>query len=107
MIVYNLTDVPTKVLEAQHLVGQSIVVGKELISPGESKEVEDTPHMRTTLEHFLTMGAVAIDTMPPPYVLAKSKVGKTSNVVQPAKPVEEQTSEPMAETPSSKKKSGK
>lgn len=84
MKVYNLTDVATKVLVAQHLVNQHIVVGKELVSPGGSAEVEDTPHLRANLEHLLAVGAVSLEKMPPPYAHAKSKPGLTSNVAQPA-----------------------
>jgi len=113
MKVYNLTDVPTKVLEAQHLVNQHIVVGKELVSPGGSAEVEDTPHQRGSLDHLVAVGALSIDKLPPPYALAKSKPGQTSNVTHPAEVrelVREPEPEPVALPPepsTGKKKSGK
>jgi hypothetical protein len=73
MKVFNLTDISTKALRTHRLERQTLVVGKAVIAPGASDDVEDTPHMRRKLEHFLSAGAVAIDVLPPEYVSAKGK----------------------------------
>lgn len=72
MRVFNLTDVPTKVLEQQRLVGQHIAVGRRMSVPGEYVDVEDPSGiLQSKLTHLLTVGAVSIDRVPPAYAKAK------------------------------------
>lgn len=71
MRVFNLTDIPTKVLEQRKLIDQGIAVAKRLVRPGEFVEVEDTAHTRACLQDLLQVGAVAIDIPPPAYVKAR------------------------------------
>lgn len=71
MKVYNLTDMPTSTLTQRGLLLQGIAIAGRLVDPGEYVDVEDTPTSRGNLEYLLQVGAVAIDQLPPPYVLAR------------------------------------
>lgn len=71
MKVFNLTDVPTKVLEQHGLVSKHIAVGTRMADPGEYVEVEDTPTRRADLAHLVTVGALSIDSVPPAYTKAR------------------------------------
>lgn len=72
MRVFNLTDIPTKVLEQQRLVEQHIAIGRRMSIPGEYVDVEDPAGiLRAKLTHLLTVGAVSIDQVPPAYAKAK------------------------------------
>lgn len=88
MKVFNLTDIPTKSLEQYGLVNQHIVVGRALLSPGESVAVADNAITRNGLQHYVSVGAVAVDSLPPSYVIQKDKASS-------AKKVEEVKSEPF------------
>lgn len=83
MKVFNLTDIPTKVLEQRGLVKKTIVVGRELVNPGESTEIEDTPRNRGRLQDLLRFGAVAIDKLPPTYAQAYAKEHPKPVAAQP------------------------
>lgn len=78
MKVYNLTDVSTPVLEQRGLMNQHIAVAGRMAAPGEYVEVEDTPHARANVELLLQLGAVALDKLPPPYVLARQQAAASS-----------------------------
>lgn len=69
MKVINLTDFPSPALEKYGMVNQSISVGGSLLEPGQTVAVslEMEAAVRAELEHFLAIGAVAIDTPPPDY----------------------------------------
>lgn len=83
--VYNLTDVSTPTLVQYGLVEQSIAVGGRMIAPGEYAECQNNGgHLMLILEHLLTVGAVSVDKVPPPYVKARAQKdaeagGKPSN----------------------------
>jgi hypothetical protein len=69
--VFNLTDIPTKVLEQRGLVQQSIAVARRMVNPGEFVEVEDLATTRDGLQYLLQVGALSIDAMPPAYLKAR------------------------------------
>jgi len=71
--VYNLTDIKTPVLEQRGLSDQGIAIAGRIVNPGEFVDVEDTPTSRGNLAYLLQVGAVAIDQLPPPYVLARQQ----------------------------------
>lgn len=72
--VFNLTDVPTPQLEQYKLTNQHVVVGRALIAPGESAEVEDTTTNRAALSHYVHVGAVSVASVTPAYAVAKAKL---------------------------------
>ena len=78
MKVYNLTDVSTPVLEQRGLVNQHVAVAGRMVSPGEYVEVEDTAHARANVLQLVQVGALAIDKLPPPYVLARQQMAASS-----------------------------
>lgn len=84
MKVYNLTDVPTPVLEQRGLNDKQIAVGNRMVAPGEFVEVEDTPDMRSKLEYLLTVQAVSIDNAPPPYVHARTAKNASTGMARQA-----------------------
>lgn len=71
MRVFNLTDVPTKVLEQRGLTQQHIAVARRMVDPGEFIEVADSATTRDGLAYLLQVGAVSIDTLPPAYLRAR------------------------------------
>lgn len=71
MRVFNLTDIPTKVLEQRGLVQQHIVVARRMVNPGEFIEVEDLATTRADLTYLLQIGALAINALPPTYLRAR------------------------------------
>ncbi len=71
MKVYNLTDVHTEVLVQRNLVDQHIAVHTRMVAPGEYADVEETGAIKAGLEYLLQVGAVSIDSLPPPYVEAR------------------------------------
>lgn len=71
MRVFNLTDIPTKVLEQRGLLGQSIAVARRMVNPGEFVEVEDLATTRDGLQYLLQVGALSIDVLPPVYLKAR------------------------------------
>lgn len=87
--VFNLTDVATESLKAYGLLNQQIVVGEDLVAPGSSVKVPDEVHTRAKLQHLLSVGAVAIDKLPPAYVVAKASP-------QPARGPEALTDRPVS-----------
>lgn len=71
MRVFNLTDIETPTLKQRGLVGQHFAVGTRMVAPGEYIELPDTPSTRADLHYLLTVGAVCLDTPPPPYAVAR------------------------------------
>ncbi len=71
--VFNLTDVPTPLLEQHKAANVSIAVGRALVGPGEMCETADDPMTRAHLSHFVAIGALAVDSLPARYALAKEK----------------------------------
>lgn len=69
MKVFNLTDMPTATLEQYGMSNHTIVVGQQSVAPGASVEVAATDEAATRahLEHFIAIGALAIDTPPTTY----------------------------------------
>lgn len=87
MKVFNLTDISTPVLEQRGLVEQHIAVGRSMIRPGEFAEVEDTPHTRSKLDFLVTVGGVAIDSLPPNYVKAREALAASGGRPSPLSPL--------------------
>jgi hypothetical protein len=69
--VFDLTDVPTKVLEQRGLLNQHISVARRMVNPGEFVEVEDLAATRDGLQYLLQVGALSIDVLPPTYLKAR------------------------------------
>lgn len=74
--VFNLTDVPTAQLKQYKLIDMTIAVGRHLIQPGEGTDVADDDMTRGHLEHFIKVGALAMNSLPPLYVLEKERMPK-------------------------------
>lgn len=70
--VYNLTDVSTPSLVQQGLVSQHIVIGDRMCSPGEYVEQVDSHVLRQQLRHLVSVGAISIGALPPPYQQART-----------------------------------
>lgn len=69
MKVFNLTDVSTDVLEQYQMLNHTIEVGGQSVGPGASIEVDEPEaQLRSRLEHFLAIGAVALDSPPEKYL---------------------------------------
>ncbi len=79
MKVFNLTDVETEVLKSRSLMNQHIAVAGRMIVPGEYVEVEDTPIVRSNILHLVQVGALSIDSLPPPYTQARKLVEAQSS----------------------------
>ena len=70
--MFNLTDVPTKVLEQRRLVNQHFAVGQRMLAPGEYVDVEDKDGVLfSRLKGLLTVSAISVDQVPPAYAKAK------------------------------------
>lgn len=80
MRVYNLTDVPTPALQQRNLVNRHLVVGNRMSNPGEYVDVEDTPSMRARLRSVVELGALALDTLPPRYVMQRQRASQAAGV---------------------------
>jgi hypothetical protein len=78
--VYNLTDVSTPTLEKHHLLKAHIAIGTRMCNPGEFVEQEDTPSLRSDINFLVSIGALAVDQLPPPYVLARTSTIAAQNV---------------------------
>lgn len=87
--IYNLTDVPTRALEARGLVDMQLAVGDILIPPGGFAEVEDAEQYKAAIPHFFTHGALHIGELPSEYVALHLEVAATKKLapvtVLPAK----------------------
>lgn len=67
MKVFNITDVETRALKQQGLVGVSIKVGEVSIAPGESQELRGTAKEKSEVAAFIRRGAASVDQLPPGY----------------------------------------
>jgi hypothetical protein len=72
--LFNLTDVSTKSLVQNKLVGHTFAVGAALIAPGDSADVPEDLRARLLpeIQKLITLGAIAMNTLPPAYVAAKA-----------------------------------
>lgn len=98
--VFNLTDVDTLQLKQFGLTGATIVVGRALIPPGGSAEVADDVVTRNGLEHYVRVGAAAVNSLPPSYVVLKERLPK------PAPPPAEEKTAVFEKVEKSKKGRG-
>lgn len=71
MIVFNLTDVESDQLKNKSLRDTALAVRHVLVAPGESAEVPDDELTRRAAQSFVQLGAMAVDTLPPWYILTK------------------------------------
>ena len=74
MRLFNLTDIPTAQLECHNLVNKTLAVRAALISPGDSVETDDDVLTRRDAAHYVTLGALAVDVLPPAYAVAKDRL---------------------------------
>jgi hypothetical protein len=70
--IYNLTDVHTPVLEKYRMLDQHIAVGTRMCEPGQYIEQEDSPTLRENCRHLVSIGALSIGMVPPPYTVART-----------------------------------
>lgn len=70
--VYNLTDVHTSVLEKYRMLDQHIAIGTRMCAPGQYVEQEDSPTLRENCRHLVSIGALSIGMVPPPYTVART-----------------------------------
>ena len=73
MRCFNLTDIETPELASRGLVNMTLAVRIHLIAPGASVEVSDDEASRRDAQHYVAVGAMAVDTLPPSYVLARDQ----------------------------------
>lgn len=71
MRIFNLTDVETPTLLELGLVNQVLVAGRAVVGPGSSVELGDDPLTRAHLLQYTQVGAMALDDLPPNYVVNK------------------------------------
>lgn len=71
--IFNLTDVETPVLKQFGLTQTTIAVGRILIPPGGAVATEADALTLEHLHHFIEKGALAVDVLPPPYIMAKER----------------------------------
>lgn len=83
MKVFNLTDVETDVLKQRGLVAQGIAVGGRIVDPGEFADVEDTAKVRNDLSYLLSVGAVSLERLPPPYVQRRQQLAAEGGKLKP------------------------
>lgn len=96
MKVFNLTDVETPKLRQHGMLNQTFAVGEKMLSPGQGEDVseETLTRVRHELQDLVMMGACAVDTMPPEYIVAreqavKAKASKDKPAEEPAPTAEE------------------
>lgn len=70
--VYNLTDIPTPNLEQRMMVRQHIAIAGRMCEPGAFVEVVDSPLLRVDCKHLVSVGALSIGSLPPPYMQARN-----------------------------------
>lgn len=77
--VFNLTDIVTDNLTRRGHTEQHIVIGDRMCAPGEYVEVADTPSLRATTKHLVQIGALSLDSLPPPYTAARQMKENTAS----------------------------
>lgn len=99
MKVFNLTDVSTKQLLQHQLVGHTVAVSNKLLGPGDMAVVEDnrSEMVRDGVAKLVSMGVLAIDKLPPAYVLAKAEQQKAGP--PPAPPAGKPSTPPKSSKP--------
>lgn len=70
--VYNLTDIETPTLAKHRMLHAHIAVGTRMCDPGEFVELADTPVLRGDVKFLVSIGALALGQLPPPYVQART-----------------------------------
>ena len=73
MRCFNLTDIETPELKSRGLVNMTLAVRMHLIEPGSSVEVSDDELSRRDAQHYVAVGALAVDSPPPSYILARER----------------------------------
>jgi hypothetical protein len=86
MKVFNLTDVETPVLKQRGLCQQTFAVGKALVAPGQSADVDDAylAQLGPGLRQLVSYGAAAVGQPPASYRLAKEKMAPVASAPEPA-----------------------
>lgn len=69
MKVFNISDRETKLLKQRNLVGHSVVVGRQLLGPGQSADVPDDIYQAKLecLSELVKFGVLAIGAAPKGY----------------------------------------
>jgi hypothetical protein len=80
--LFNLTDVPTPALTQQGLANQTLVVRSSIIQPGEWVDAADDAATRRDAAHYVGLGALAVDQLPPAYVVAKERLQRAARAAQ-------------------------
>lgn len=110
MKVFNLTDVATSRLTQLKLVDHSIAIGDKMLLPGASEEVDDETmaRVRSSLEHMVSVGALACGEPPADYLVAKAKAVPPAprKVTLPVPALEHATAEPVAAEATKSRKGG-
>jgi hypothetical protein len=78
---YNLTDVETADLKSRNLFQIPLIVRTAIISPGGFVDLPDDDATRREAKCFVDLGALAIDILPPAYVLARGREIKEKQVL--------------------------
>ena len=79
MKVYNLTDVPTDLLEVRQLVGCPVKVGNTVVMPGTWAEIPDRADALSDVNRYRVIGVLAVDVLPEQYVKAKQAITPKSH----------------------------
>lgn len=89
MKIFNISDVETKLLKQRKLVNHTVVVGKQLLSPGASVEVPDdvVQAKLECIDELITVGVLAKGAPPKGYVPAP-KPASAADVVESKTPAE-------------------
>lgn len=101
VLVKNLTKEPSDNVKAHALDNARIPVGKQIVDPGNSVEIDDDPFVRKQLAHFERMGAVAVEEVKARPARPKAEPPPPEPTTQPV-PVEEvppPPPEPVVEPP--------
>lgn len=87
MKIFNISDVETKTLKQHGLVNHAVVVGKALLSPGQSVEVPDNhvQHKLEGIDKLVKLGVLAIGQPPKGYIPAPVVTPKEGSAPVPAK----------------------
>jgi hypothetical protein len=112
MKIFNISDVETKKLKQRGLVLHTVVVGKQLLSPGDSVEIsaEEAKAFTAGIEELVELGVLAIDMTPKGYAQAE-KAKPAPAKEEPAKDEKEEAAsasspKKMSFPPSKKYKDG-
>lgn len=82
----NLTDIPWSDKIKQHdMLLKTIAVYKDLLEPGESKEVEDNEQVRRDCQRYVQVGALAVGEVPAEYRTAREKQKQAAKIEEQKK----------------------